>query len=223
MMAPLSCGDGKRHPSYYDGEYHTQELGGQLLTDYSLPARVAFFQQHCCAPGCAVLDFGCGTGGILSSLKSIREQDSLGVDVSQTAISVAKATFPSLRWERVAIGEPLPAHSPFDVVVASEVIEHAFDADAFLQQLRAALKPGGTLGLSCPFHGFWKDLAIVLLGKAESHFHNPDDPHIRFYSVKALRTVLERNGFSLELTRPICPYLGMPFLARMVGVKAIKR
>jgi hypothetical protein len=77
--------------------------------------------------------------------------------------------------------------------------------------------------LTCPFHGFWKDLLIVLSGRAEHHFHNPYDPHIRFYSLKSLNKVLERNGFILERSLPICPYFGIPVLGRMIGVVARKR
>lgn len=210
--------------SYYDREYHVEQHGGQLLGDYSLQARVKFFQDHCCTrPRCSVLDFGCGTGGVLSSLSGIDASESIGIDVSATAIDIAKSKFPHLRWLRVPIGSPLPADRKFDTVLASEVIEHVFDVDPFLQQLRDVLKDGGVLGLTCPYHGFWKDLAIVLSGKAEHHFHNPYDPHIRFYSLKALNRVLDKNGFVMDRHRPICPYFGLPALGRMVGVTAKKR
>lgn len=162
--------------SYYDARYHIEEHGGDLLGDYSLPSRVAFFQKYCCKSRCSVLDFGCGTGGILSGLRDISIPKSLGIDVSQAAIASAKDSFPTYRWERVEIGADLPSAELFDLVVTSEVIEHVFDADDYLQRLRSSLVPGGTLGLTCPFHGFWKDLAIVLSGKSEHHFHNPYDP-----------------------------------------------
>jgi 2-polyprenyl-3-methyl-5-hydroxy-6-metoxy-1,4-benzoquinol methylase len=208
---------------YYDGRYHIEQHGGQLLEDYSLAARVAFFQQYCCTQqNCSVMDFGCGTGGILSSLRDIDQERSLGIDVSSSAIEMAKARFPHLNWMKVAIGCPLPQAQRFDAVIASEVIEHVFDVDSFLQQLRDVLKDNGRLGLTCPYHGFWKDLAIVLSGKAEAHYHNPDDPHIRFYSLRGLRRVLSRNGFELQETRPICPYFGVSALSRMVGVVATK-
>ena len=209
--------------NYYDFQYHVDQHGGNLLGDYSLPSRIAFFQMHCCSPQCSVLDFGCGTGGVLSGLRDISITGSVGIDVSRSAIASAKAAFPAYRWERVEIGGDLPGVGPFDLVVSSEVIEHVFDVDDYLQRLRSALVLGGTLGLTCPFHGLWKDLVIILAGKSEHHFHNPYDPHIRFYSLRSLKEVLTKNGFDFKLARPICPRFGVSALARMIGVKAIKR
>jgi ubiquinone/menaquinone biosynthesis C-methylase UbiE len=206
---------------YYDKEYHSDYTKSALLTDYSLRSRLNFFQTHCITKNAKVLDYGCGTGAILTGLKNIDKNSSYGVDVSESAIEFAKSKFADYKWKRVAIGDSLPfGDDSFDVVLSSEVIEHVFDVDGYLRELHRVLKPNGILGLSCPFHGFIKDFLILVSGQFEKHFHNPYDPHIRFYSMKSIRRVLTKNAFELIKKKAICPYLGLPFLSRMMAFKA---
>jgi ubiquinone/menaquinone biosynthesis C-methylase UbiE len=206
---------------YYSKEYHSEATMAALLADYSLTARLSFFQAECIDSNARVLDFGCGTGAILTGLKGVNRSASYGVDVSENAIGFAKAKFPDYNWLQVPIDSALPFdNNRFDVVLSSEVIEHVFDVDNYLRELHRVLKPGGILGLSCPFHGFLKDLLILLSGKFESHFHNPYDPHIRFYSMKSIRDALDKNSFQLIKKQAICARLGFAPLGRMVAVKA---
>jgi 2-polyprenyl-6-hydroxyphenyl methylase/3-demethylubiquinone-9 3-methyltransferase len=210
--------------NYYDNKYHDDWQKEALLEDYSLSARLDFFQKECIRDGAKVLDYGCGTGAILTGLKNIDRDGSVGIDCSSAAIEFAKSRFKEHHWQAVPMDIDLPfPDGAFDVVLSSEVIEHVFDVDDYLAKLRRVLKPNGVLGLSCPYHGFVKDMAILLSGRFESHFHNPYEPHIRFYSLKAIRRVLDKNGFDLVKKRPICPYWGIPALARMMAFKARKK
>jgi 2-polyprenyl-6-hydroxyphenyl methylase/3-demethylubiquinone-9 3-methyltransferase len=209
--------------AYYDGVYHDRRRDIELLADYSLDERLAFFQEECTSNSCSVLDYGCGPGSVLTGLRGIDIKKSCGVDISETAIAYARQSFPAYRWKAIRAGSPLPfADGSFDVVVSSEVIEHVFDVDGYLREIHRVLKPGGVFGLTCPFHGFLKDLLIVLSGKHEDHFHNPYDPHIRFHSLRSLRLVLLKNSFRPTTTRAICSYLRVARLARMIAVRSIK-
>ena len=211
----------ERIQSYYDKEYHNEYKKTALLEDYSLNARLNFFQSECIKKENAkVLDYGCGTGAILTGLKNIDKDGSYGVDISESAIEFAKSKFPDYNWKKISIDDVLPFNESFDVVISSEVIEHIFDVDGYLRELHRVLKPNGILGLSCPFHGFIKDFLILVSGQFEKHFHNPYDPHIRFYSLKSIKRVLTKNSFELVKKKSICPYFGLPFLSRMMAFKA---
>jgi len=53
--------------------------------------------------------------------------------------------------------------------------------------------------LGTPYHGYLKNLAISLLGKWDSHHHvHFDGGHIKYFSVRTLSAMLEREGFEVE-------------------------
>lgn len=211
----------KSMQNFYDTEYHNDFTKTALLSDYSLKARLDFFQEKCISENDKVLDYGCGTGAILTGLSGINKYESYGVDVSENAIDYAKSQFKDYNWLKISIDDKLPFNDGnFDVVLSSEVIEHVFDVDSYLKELHRVLKPGGILGITCPFHGLTKDLLIILSGKFESHFHNPYEPHIRFYSIKGMSNVLTKNSFELIETKGICPYFNFRPLSRMMAFKA---
>ena len=85
----------------------------------------------------------------------------------------------------------------FDLVVSTEVIEHLYHPAALPQFAFKALRPGGYLILSTPYHGYLKNLAISLFNKWDSHFTAGwDGGHIKFWSKKTLTRLLISEGFS---------------------------
>ncbi len=58
------------------------------------------------------------------------------------------------------------------------------------------LSPGGVFILSTPYHGYWKNLALALTGKLDSHFTALwDHGHIKFWSAKTITRLLEVFDF----------------------------
>ncbi len=70
-------------------------------------------------PGCRALDLGCGTGEIVSWLEG-NGYDSVGIDISETAINIARERYSSLSARfyslDVSVADTLVL-APFDVVV----------------------------------------------------------------------------------------------------------
>jgi 2-polyprenyl-3-methyl-5-hydroxy-6-metoxy-1,4-benzoquinol methylase len=143
-----------------------------------------------------ILDAGCGAGDLVAAL-SADGHDARGMDVSSGAIARALAAAPSLRFDEHAVEElPWPvAPESQDVVVSFEVIEHLLRPDRFLAGARDALRRGGRLVLTTPYHGFAKNLALVLLA-FDRHF-DPTGDHIRFFTDAGLRRLLEAEGFEV--------------------------
>lgn len=88
---------------------------------------------------------------------------------------------------------------PFDAIVSLEVVEHLYDPTTFAQRMYQALKPGGRLIISTPYHGWLKNVVIALRGKHDHHF-NPliVGGHIKFWSRSTLSRLLTAAGFEIE-------------------------
>jgi hypothetical protein len=76
------------------------------------------------------------------------------------------------------------------------VIEHMVRPRQLLLGARDALKPGGHLAITTPYHGRVKNLALVLAA-FDSHFDVEGD-HVRFFSDRALEHLLCDAGFAIE-------------------------
>jgi len=92
-------------------------------------------------PSDVILDIGCGNGGILRYLRKLGYRRLHGLEISGYAIQ-------RLRGEGIEMHHgvlpliPLPDAS-FDVIIASQVLEHIIRRRRFLSEMRRVLKPGG--------------------------------------------------------------------------------
>lgn len=156
------------------------------------------------APGITVLDFGCGNGHVLSEIARLNPHAKLiGLDVAENALVPARAKVPAGDFRKIDDGGPFPvAAASVDFVFTSEVIEHVHDTENAFRELKRIVRPGGSMLVTVPYHGFLKNLALVLF-RFESHF-NPTGSHIRFYTKRSLTEMLAGNGFTV--TR--CGYYG---------------
>jgi|SRR5215472_4382390 len=145
-------------------------------------------------PPLRILDVGCGTGLNAAQLTR-RGHDVFGIDVSPVAIEKLRAqglkgSIADIEAEPLALPE-----NTFDLVYASEVIEHCVDTKKFLRNLRAVLKQDGTLLLSTPNSAFWAYRLLSLLGYTPSEFQHPG--HVRFFSKRNLAAAIEDCGFTV--------------------------
>ena len=144
-------------------------------------------------PGDRVLDVGCGEGAFCAELAAAGARP-LGVEVAAHAVERARRRHPDLRFERVEPHGPWPLEDAgFDVVWASEVIEHVADTARWLSEVRRVLRPDGRLVLTTPSHGRLRRTLVALL-RFEAHF-DPVGQHLRFYSRRSLAGLLDDFGF----------------------------
>lgn len=149
-------------------------------------------------PGARVLDAGCGNGAMAGAYQKLGCAV-VGVDMSESGIAIARAAYRETRFERMEIDEGILRRldePPFDLVVSTEVVEHLYDPRLYARGCFAALKPGGRLVMSTPYHGYLKNLAIALLGRWDAHA-NPlwDGGHIKLWSRATLGQLLREAGF----------------------------
>lgn len=145
-----------------------------------------------------VLDLGCGNGS-LSRVIAAQGYRVIGIEPSTTGIQFAPELNVDCRFIQASI-EDLPyteLENQFDGVVSTEVIEHLLYPRELVRAAKRCLKPGGCLVLTTPYHGYWKNLAIALMGKMDQHFTSLwDGGHVKFFSPKTLGQLMEEEGLS---------------------------
>lgn len=142
-------------------------------------------------PALSVLDIGCGTGVNARDLAA-KGHTVTGIDISPVAIEKFRAAGFDGQVCDIAHGTPFP-DAAFDMVFASEVIEHLSDTPAFLAEITRLLRPGGSLVLSTPNSAFWAYRLLGVLGRTLTEVQHPG--HVRFFSKRGLTRHLEAAGF----------------------------
>jgi 2-polyprenyl-3-methyl-5-hydroxy-6-metoxy-1,4-benzoquinol methylase len=149
-------------------------------------------------PGTRVLDVGCGNGYTCGKFLELGARV-VGIDLSKEGIELARLKYPEARFELLGADEHILEkleEQPFDLVVSTEVVEHLYAPRPWARGCFAALKPGGRFICTTPYHGYWKNLLISLLGKWDSHA-SPlwDGGHIKLWSKRTLSSLLTEVGF----------------------------
>lgn len=108
---------------------HNQSLRASLFVDLG-------------GTGLTVLDFGCGTGGVVRRVEAALR---LGVEVSEPAAAIAKDS----GVEVFRTLEEIPDRS-VDVAISFHAIEHVDNPLLILEQIRRVLRPEGRVRLVVP-------------------------------------------------------------------------
>ncbi len=150
-------------------------------------------------PGERVLDIGCGEGAFAVQLLQAGAQV-LAVNVGGEPLRRARARAGAgghqLNARLVEADGPWPlADESFDVVWAGETIEHVADTGGWLSEVRRVLRPDGRLLLSTPDHGRLRLLFLALSQRAFAEHFEPLADHLRFYTRRSLRELLQASGF----------------------------
>jgi 2-polyprenyl-3-methyl-5-hydroxy-6-metoxy-1,4-benzoquinol methylase len=170
---------------------------------YLMPTIIRAIQDSAIPKQATILDAGCGGGYVLGELHENGYQDVYGFDISESGITVGKKTYEYLK-ERYAIHDgyeaTLPASFPqgaYDLVVSAEVVEHLYDPVRYLINIYQWLKSGGQVIVTTPYHGYVKNIIMVMANKFDQHV-NPlwTGGHIKFFSQKTLSQLLTQAGFT---------------------------
>jgi 2-polyprenyl-3-methyl-5-hydroxy-6-metoxy-1,4-benzoquinol methylase len=97
------------------------------------------------APYGRAIEVGCGLGYFTDKFSRLC-QSVVGVDVSQSAIMKASASFPSLEFSVFDVRKPDRRLSGFDLVVVKDVFWYVFpQIDQVVNNLKGMTAPGGSL------------------------------------------------------------------------------
>jgi SAM-dependent methyltransferase len=118
---------------------------------------------------------------------------------------------------------PFP-DSHFDIVIASEVIEHLLDPDRFLDEVHRVLNPTGVLALTTPNLAAWYNRIILLAGLQPVMTETGTEwnlgwgtlrprtrpvGHLRLFTLKSLLEFSEYHGFAKKRLRGLPMEVGI--------------
>ena len=175
-----------------------------------------------------VLDVGCGTGTMLTRplAEAFPDIEVTGIDTDGCSVACANAQLlpPNLT---ICVPEKMSADIRFELIIASEVLEHVDRPDDFLRWIRSRLSPNGTVILTIPNgYGpfeFIMLMAVLLHGPALKRLgerlrrrlsgpgSGPDaaakqtlavSPHVNFFRLPQLRLLFSLTGLRIERYRP---------------------
>jgi SAM-dependent methyltransferase len=134
--------------------------------------------------GSRVLDAGCGTGRNLAEFGALGTAQ--GVDPSPAAIEFCRRR--GLTGVTAAGIEELPFEDgAFDLILATDVLEHVERDDLAAAELRRVAAPGAVLVVTVPaYRWLWSQ-------------HDDSHHHLRRYTAPALRSRLAAAGWRAEV------------------------
>lgn len=143
-----------------------------------------------------ILDIGCATGGLLSSLKKRGLYNINGLDPSPGCARFAFDLY-GIQVQVGPIWELEKSIRQFDFVILAGVLEHIRDVNRALKIIRAILAPEGRILIEVPD-------ATRFAEFPDAPFQQFSVEHINFFSPVSLRNLVEINGFAmLEIQRVI--------------------
>ena len=148
-------------------------------------------------PGEKALDVGCAEGAFMEHARQITDIE--GIDENQQGCQIAQRN--GLNASCASVAEFAKARpAAFDVVTASQVLEHVYDVAGFISGLMGLVRPGGRIILSVPNN----EPYYVGWSKYEP-LNNPPH-HIGLWNEPALRKMANHFGLKVEELG----YLGTP-------------
>jgi SAM-dependent methyltransferase len=182
----------------YDSYYCAENLSVPDFINRRLDELIGDFASY--RHNGRLLDVGFGAGTLLEAARRAG-WNALGVEVSRSAVEHVRG----LGFE-VFCGTLHEAQYPdghFDVVTASEVLEHVPDPQLVLNEIARVLRPGGLLWGTTP-HG--RGISAHMLGLKWSVVSPPE--HLQLFSVGGIKKMLAQAGFrkSRVATEGVNPY-----------------
>ncbi len=147
-----------------------------------------------------ILDIACNDGELTEKFSAFGE--TIGIDINKKAIDVCKKR--GLHCICADLSEITTSHKNyFDYVIAGDIIEHIFDTDDFLLNIRSVLHKDGKLLLTTPNLASFGRRLLLGLGRNPFIEYSTKLPsvdynvgHIRYYTKKDLYEQLQTSGFT---------------------------
>jgi len=150
-----------------------------------------------------ILDVGCYDGTFLTM---IADNSLFGVDASDYAVKKCRKL--GINTKQFFFDDkkkfPYDDHS-FDLIIVGEIIEHIYDTDFFLEEIKRLLKPKGRLILSTPNIASLGRRLYLFAGISPIIEDSPNEKdssgHIRYFTRKSLEKLLVKHRLRIKVCK----------------------
>lgn len=151
--------------------------------------------------GTRILDVGCGTGRLGKELKDRIPCFITGIECDPDAAQKA-----GLVYDRVELsdlegiiqkGIDFKSGLKYRYVIFGDVLEHVSNPQALLERFRDILEDDGFIIASIPNVANWMIRLRLLFGNFDYSGGILDQGHVRFFTYKTARKLLENSGYKI--------------------------
>jgi len=187
----------RRHQDKYTNKNLLHKLALGRFHD-ALAAEIASLSPK------SILDFGCGEGFLVERLRErgVAMPGYVGVDLRSEAVQLARERNPDMEFRTVDIFEWPRREVRFDLVIASEVLEHLYEPERYLERLVQV--SSRALLLTVP-HEPWFRLLNLMRGRDILRLGNHPE-HVQHWNPESF-TRFVRGYASVVAVRSAFPFV----------------
>jgi len=160
------------------------------------------------------LDIGCALGNFtIECAEKINTKNIFGIEVHKEKIEIAEKK--GIKVYNFDLNEDFKLNETFDIVISTQIIEHIFNPDKFLRNIKKILAPDGYAIIATPNLSSFHNVLSLSMGYqptsywiSEYQIGNPLNPlyqrkydlkhgHVRVFSHRALKDILTIHGFEI--------------------------
>jgi ubiquinone/menaquinone biosynthesis C-methylase UbiE len=178
-----------------------------------------------------IVELGCGDGSLVIEVaNALGAREVYGVDIDEAALK--KAIDKGVRAYKSDLNsDTLPFEDNFfDVVLMEEVVEHLINPDNAISEAHRVLRDKGLFLVSSPNLAWWLNRLVLFLGyqpywskcstvynvgKFKRDQRQQLSGHLRSYTYRALRQLLELHGFEVIASKGVT-YNNLPSIFKHV-------
>ena len=173
------------HDSYWGVNYeHHKKASSQLRINRKMEKIVGYAKARK-----DLLDIGCSYGAFLDVAKNYFGLCE-GIEVNEKTAKIAKNAGFKIYTRPI---EELRVKRTYDVVVIDQLIEHIYNLDYFMSNVKRMLKKCGMLFISCPN---LDSFGFKIFKK--HHIQIFERFHVNLFTPKTLKKLLEKHGFKVK-------------------------
>ncbi|OHD54267.1 MAG: hypothetical protein A2Y33_16480 [Spirochaetes bacterium GWF1_51_8] len=144
-----------------------------------------------------IADLGCGPGHLCKYIHDAGFPV-VGVDISEN--SLEKVREKGIKTVKADLQEKLPfKDGELDIVIATEVIEHIYDTEAFMSELKRITKPSGSIIITTPNVASFARRLMLFFGKNPylDYKLSGTAGHIRYFTFRNMRDFAGQFGLKI--------------------------